>query len=421
MKFTLKLIVSVLLIMSPDIVNAQIIIDHRHTDIIAVPTNWIAVAKQNLHIAYGHTSHGSQVISGMGGLVSFANGGGKGLSVPNDFFDWNNGGSGGTLDLHDYAMGGDVGYFPQWVNNTTNYLDNPANSDVNVVMWSWCGQVETKYNAGTLTNDFLAPMSALEVKYPDVMFVYMTGHVDTDEDTANKAANNLIRQYCSENGKVLYDFADIDRYDPDGTYFEFVNDTCDYYDYIGSPIQGNWAREWEQSHVEDVDWFDCSSAHSEALNANQKAYAAWALFARLAGWSGPNFYDCWVTKYFSKAEYSAGVICGQNDDPDGDGVMNCFEHAFALNPREKDEVCINSMSFYSNKFELTYRRNKYVPGIDMNILTYTNLLSSPTEIPLSECNSSVSNNLDDTETVLISFVDNTASNIFYRLNAETNF
>lgn len=35
-----------------------------------------------------------------------------------------------------------------------------------------------------------------------------------------------------------------------------------------------------------IDWLDCPSAHSQPLNANMKAYAAWWLFARLAGWSG---------------------------------------------------------------------------------------------------------------------------------------
>jgi hypothetical protein len=36
-----------------------------------------------------------------------------------------------------------------------------------------------------------------------------------------------------------------------------------------------------------VDWYSCSSAHSEPLNANRKACAAWWLFARLAGWLSP--------------------------------------------------------------------------------------------------------------------------------------
>jgi len=35
-----------------------------------------------------------------------------------------------------------------------------------------------------------------------------------------------------------------------------------------------------------VDWYRCGSAHSQPLNANRKAYAAWWLWARLAGWNG---------------------------------------------------------------------------------------------------------------------------------------
>ena len=116
----------------------QLIIDHNSTDITALTESDINMAKSNLHIVYGHTSHGSQLTSGMSGLVTFANNGGKGLSLATDIFAWNNGGSGGALDLHDYGMGGDVGYYPQWYNNTVTYLNNPDNSDVNVVMWSWC-------------------------------------------------------------------------------------------------------------------------------------------------------------------------------------------------------------------------------------------------------------------------------------------
>ena len=105
--------------------DGPIIADHTSTEITAVPQYWIEEAKQTLHIAYGHTSHGSQLTDGMSGLVAFANGGGKGLALPDDIFAWNNGGTGGALDLHDYAMGGDVGYYPQWVENTESYLGNP--------------------------------------------------------------------------------------------------------------------------------------------------------------------------------------------------------------------------------------------------------------------------------------------------------
>jgi len=266
---------------------AGIIIDHNDTDITSLSEAAINNAKAKLHIAYGHTSHGSQLIDGMNGLIGFANAGGLGLSLPDDIFAWNNGGSGGALDLHDRAMGGDVGYYPQWVNNTTNYLNNPSYSDVNVIVWSWCGQVSGKYASGTLNSEYLTPMTTLETAYPDVTFIYMTGHVDHWDDTNNKAANQAVRDYCAANGKVLYDFADIESYDPDGVYYEFPHDNCDYYASLGGPKLGNWATEWRSSHTEDVDWYDCGSAHSDALNANQKAYAAWALWTAIADTGRP--------------------------------------------------------------------------------------------------------------------------------------
>ena len=46
----------------------------------------------------------------------------------------------------------------------------------------------------------------------------------------------------------------------------------------------NWALDWQARHMQNIDWYDCSSSHSYPLNANMKAYAAWWLWARLAGW-----------------------------------------------------------------------------------------------------------------------------------------
>ncbi len=271
-------------------VQASVIINHTSTDITLIPQAAIEQAKNNLHIAYGHTSHGSQLTTGMTGLVAFANGGGRGLTMPADIFAWNKGGVGGALDLHDYAMGGDVGSYPQWVNNTRTYLDDPGNKDVNVIIWSWCGQVGDKYYDGNLASDYLNPMVQLETEYPHVRFVYMTGHVDIWDDADNKAANQMIRDFCIANDKILYDFEDIEHYDPDGTYFEYVHDNCNYYDAPAGMVQGNWATEWQSSHTEGIDWYSCGSSHSQPVNANRKAYAAWWLWAVLGGWdpSGSN-------------------------------------------------------------------------------------------------------------------------------------
>ncbi|MBD3383971.1 hypothetical protein GF407_03500 [candidate division KSB1 bacterium] len=267
---------------------SQIIIDHNCTDITQIPQSAIENARASLHIGYGHTSHGSQLITGMQGLIAFANNGGKGLDLPDDIFAFNNGGSGGALDLEEgdgYGSGWldhDCGYYPNWIQETRIYLDDPSHSDVNVIIWSWCGQA-SGYSEQQMIDRYLDPMAQLELDYPDVTFVYMTGHADgTGVSGTLHQRNQQIRNFCRENNKVLYDFYDIECYDPDGTYFgdQYVDDDCSY-------SGGNWAIEWQNSHTEGVDWYSCGSAHSQPLNANQKAYAAWWLWARLGGWNGP--------------------------------------------------------------------------------------------------------------------------------------
>jgi hypothetical protein len=257
--------------------SGNLIIDHQTAKLNNIPSEWITKAKQNLHIAYGHTSHGSQVTDGMTGLINF-----KGTS-----YGWNNGGSGGALDLHDYAMSGDLGAPDRttWAALTRTYL--ASNTDVNVIIWSWCGEVSTATEADI--NTYLNLMTALENDFPDVKFVYMTGHLDGSGLTGNlHLRNEQIRNYCRSNNKILFDFADIECYNPDGVYFgdKRPNDACDYDTNGDTSRDGNWAIEWQNAHLQGTDWYSCSSAHSQPLNANQKAYAAWSLWATIAGWNG---------------------------------------------------------------------------------------------------------------------------------------
>jgi hypothetical protein len=252
--------------------NSPIIIDHRTTNIYKIPRQWIEKAKKDLHIAYGHTSHGSQISSGMKGLQNFAGG----------LYTWNSGGTGDALDMRDGNLGParDLGNPNRtaWADTTRNYLT--SHPEINVFMWSWCGQVSS---ASPRDIDlYLSLMNGLERDYPKVRFVYMTGHSDGSGVSGNlHQRNQQIRRYCEANNKILYDFEDIESYDPDGRYFgdKNVRDNCSY-------NGGNWAIEWQNTHKEGVDWYRCPSAHSQPLNANLKAYAAWWLWARLAGWDG---------------------------------------------------------------------------------------------------------------------------------------
>ena len=255
----------------------EIIVDHTCRDIDAIPESAIVDAKENLVIAYGHTSHGSQLVTGMTGLVTS-----KGT-----LYEFNGDGSGGALELRDNPFSGayDLGNPDRTTWAAATRLELDAHPEINVIIWSWCGQVSdaTEENIET----YLGLMEALEADYPNVQFVYMTGHLDGTGLTGNlHIRNEQIREYCRLRGKILYDFADIETYDPDGTYFgdKIPNDACDYDTNGDLTRDGNWAIEWQNANPGE--WYDCVAAHTQPLNGNLKAYAAWHLWARLAGWPG---------------------------------------------------------------------------------------------------------------------------------------
>lgn len=283
-----------------------------------IPESAIIAAKKNLKIGYGHTSHGDQLRLGMEALVSFANDGRLGNArYSENLFAISQNGINETLHLFNGAgyndgasdqLSGDAGWpNAYFASETREFLNNPANASFNVIIWCWCGQL-SGFTENDVLNNYLLPMSKLETDYPKVAFIYMTGHLNDGINTiqaANiNARNEQIRQYCKINNKWLYDFADIESYDPDGKYFlnMLATDGCNY-DKNGDGIislnssnppvatggDGNWALEWQNNHVEGQNWFQCSAeyAHTQHVNANMKAFAAWWLWARLGGWEDP--------------------------------------------------------------------------------------------------------------------------------------
>ena len=261
--------------------NKAIIIDHTCTDLSKIPAYWLEQAKA-LTLHYAHTSHGSQINSGVLNLesqnpkysVAIRTSTTAGLPPQEDppalrIYDGN--------PPETYIEPGDY-WSTEEGRNRTRAVANTG--DYGFSMWSWCGQVSSA--SESYIQNYLDTLNQFESEYPGMNFIYMTGHLDgTGSSGTLHTRNEQIRNYCRTHNKVLFDFADIERYDPDGTdYLDLgATDNCDY-------SGGNWAQQWCAVHPGSDLCRDCTCAHSQALICNMKARAFWWMMARLAGWKG---------------------------------------------------------------------------------------------------------------------------------------
>ncbi|MBW1955983.1 MAG: hypothetical protein JRI76_06915 [Deltaproteobacteria bacterium] len=214
-----------------------------------IPASYFSQVRLAYHIFYGHTSHGSQIVTGLQ-MLNAQNPTSYAVPVIQEY-DW--------TDLGD----------PDWASITRGFLS--SNPQTNVVMWSWCGQLS--WLTASEVDAYLAQMSRLEQEFPGVVFVYMTGHLDGEGPLGTLYANNeRIRSYCAANHKVLFDFADIERFDPQGTGYPYGTDRCE------------WCEAWCATRVCPT-CEDC--AHSHCFNCYQKGKAFWWMMANIAGWLPP--------------------------------------------------------------------------------------------------------------------------------------
>ncbi|MEN8122421.1 MAG: T9SS type A sorting domain-containing protein [Bacteroidota bacterium] len=297
------------------------VIDHTHTDLSQIPDNWIDSAKQNLKIRYFRRSHGSQIdVGGMAALQRY--------SAYNNLYTFNKTGANGELFLSTQASTewNSLDYENDiWVQITRDYLDDLANSEINVVMWAWsssfylCSAQQYINDMETLISEY-GPGGSKNRAVP-VTFIFQTacGQRSISRNELVYLKNDTIRKHCYNNNRILFDFNDLECYDPDGNYYgdgvsdgsytniRLLNDDLAYISDSTNvsihPGGGNWGIEWMNrnpdkeltlisandictvcEHSDQRGNYDPPIEDNSRLHCVLKGRAAWWMWAKLAGW-----------------------------------------------------------------------------------------------------------------------------------------
>ncbi|MBN1378189.1 MAG: hypothetical protein JXA04_03045 [Gammaproteobacteria bacterium] len=250
-----------------------------------IPDCWLDQAKQ-LTLHYAHTSHGGQIIEGLNYLENFVAdkyriairaGATEGLPAVEDppalrIYDGNPGDTYVTPERY---------WDGQTAINWTRSVADTGHYDYS--MWSWCTQQSD--NSVETVNRYLATMSAFESEYSSMRFILMTGRTDGDQDTNPDSVlrrnNNMVRDYARDHEMVLFDFADLEKYDPNNVFHPDVHDTCNTPDGYWC---GDWCSDYPDQCPNSLASLGCT--HSSGPVCFQKAKAFWWMMARLAGWNG---------------------------------------------------------------------------------------------------------------------------------------
>ncbi len=242
------------------------IIDHTCTELSEILDEWIDSVQANGRVYYVHTSHGEQLTVGLQRIedadYKYS------VAIGNNYLP----AEAGAFCIYD-KEGAPRRYWygDEWMHgmDTTRRVvnDNPT---TDVSMFVWC---EELYWQGTdYAQAYLDSIGVLESEFPNVTFVYTTCHAQFEGDYAytRHLNNELIREYCMNNNKILYDFADLDSWWFNPATQEWEQNSCQ--------AQGHTVP-LQHPHFNGND-----AGHTTYESCEQKGKAVWWMMARIAGW-----------------------------------------------------------------------------------------------------------------------------------------
>lgn len=236
-----------------------------------IPVQWLDAAKRNLKMYYGHTSHGTQITTGMQDIES-QYGTAYSVAITQDALP-SEPGAFAVFDASTYDWSLD--FYPTVAGVLSAY------PQINLVMYMWCGQHAT-LDWQTNLNTYLADMQSLEQRYPNVRFIYATGNAMEQDCTGcvREQFNDQLRQFATAHNKVLFDFGDLDAwYNGVQTTYVVPNWCGQYGCSVGTAIPAA-APEWGDGN------YNNPCGHALYASCDNKAKAFWWMAARLAGWDG---------------------------------------------------------------------------------------------------------------------------------------
>jgi lysophospholipase L1-like esterase len=141
-------------------------------------------------------------------------------------------------------------------------VDGGTMPSANVAFFKFCYvDFDDSTNATAVFNAYKTAMETLEAAHPGIKFVWWTAPIQTDYLASRHEFNELVRDYCEANNKILFDIASIESHKPDDSETNASQPTL----YSGYTSDGG--------HLNDA-------------GALRVARAWQWLMARIAGWDG---------------------------------------------------------------------------------------------------------------------------------------